>query len=133
MITPRKVYTEADYEPIVTGQQALPNPVTCDLAIAVADIGARGHMMKPRWGYSLQQSANGMRKAWTQFFLYGDSNMGGLDGKGYALIYGSPGRIVRFAICEHEKVEGAGANHSRGWHPGHCKKCGMDMTIDSGD
>lgn len=39
----------------------------------------------------------------------------------------------KFAICEHKKVEGAGANHMRGWHPGHCEKCGLDMSVDSGD
>lgn len=38
-----------------------------------------------------------------------------------------------FALCVHEKVEGHGANHSRGWHPGHCKLCGVDMSVDSGD
>jgi hypothetical protein len=30
-------------------------------------------------------------------------------------------------------VEGPNANHSRGWHPGWCGKCGVDMSIDSGD
>jgi hypothetical protein len=39
----------------------------------------------------------------------------------------------RFAICKHESVEDPGANHSRGWHPAHCKKCGLDMSVDSGD
>jgi hypothetical protein len=40
---------------------------------------------------------------------------------------------MRFAICQHTKVDGPGANHSRGWHPGACSKCGLDMTVDSGD
>ncbi len=39
----------------------------------------------------------------------------------------------KFSICLHEKVEGAGANHMRGWHPGYCSKCGLDMSVDSGD
>jgi hypothetical protein len=43
------------------------------------------------------------------------------------------GVLGTFAICKHEKVEGAGADHQRGWHPGHCGKCGMDMSVDSGD
>lgn len=38
-----------------------------------------------------------------------------------------------FAICKHEKVESDGANHDRGWHPGYCKHCGFDMSVDSGD
>jgi len=43
-------------------------------------------------------------------------------------------RVYRFALCKHEKTEeGHSPNHGRGWHPGHCKHCGMDMTVDSGD
>jgi hypothetical protein len=43
-------------------------------------------------------------------------------------------RVYRFALCKHEKTEeGHKPNHGRGWHPGHCKHCGMDMTVDSGD
>lgn len=38
-----------------------------------------------------------------------------------------------FAICKHEAVEGPGANHQRGWHPARCKKCGLDLSVDSGD
>lgn len=49
-----------------------------------------------------------------------------------ARLYGYP-RGWRVAICEHEKVEGAGANHMRGWHPGRCRLCDMDMSVDSGD
>jgi hypothetical protein len=40
---------------------------------------------------------------------------------------------MRFAICDHKHAEGAGANHSRGWHPASCSKCGLDMSVDSGD
>jgi hypothetical protein len=42
-------------------------------------------------------------------------------------------RIIRFRLCDHEVKEGAGANHSRGWHPARCNKCGLDLTVDSGD
>lgn len=40
---------------------------------------------------------------------------------------------MKFAICDHKPVEGASANHSRGWHPARCSKCGLDMSVDSGD
>lgn len=34
----------------------------------------------------------------------------------------------------HEPVgEGTREQSMRGWHPAHCKHCGMDMSIDSGD
>lgn len=39
----------------------------------------------------------------------------------------------RVAVCKHEKVPGSGANPQRGWHPGSCRLCGMDLTVDSGD
>lgn len=43
-------------------------------------------------------------------------------------------RVFKFALCVHEKTEdGHSPNHGRGWHPGHCKHCGLDMTVDSGD
>ncbi len=42
------------------------------------------------------------------------------------------GKAYRFKMCEHEWDE-SGANHSRGWHPKRCRKCGVDASIDSGD
>jgi hypothetical protein len=41
-------------------------------------------------------------------------------------------RVFSFYICDHDWDE-SGANHSRGWHPKRCKKCGFDASIDSGD
>lgn len=89
-------------------------------------------------GYSLLP--DGSRQQWTQFFLSADANMGfELSGAGYAVTYGAyrDGKatpiVRRFAICKHERELHAGADPSRGWRPGHCKHCGMDMTIDSGD
>lgn len=64
---------------------------------------------------------------------------GGYTGAGVVVIIagynGGPDSIVtgRFAICKHESVEDPGANHSRGWHPAHCSKCGLDLSVDSGD
>lgn len=43
-------------------------------------------------------------------------------------------RVFKFALCKHEKTEdGHSPNHGRGWHPGHCRHCGLNMTVDSGD
>lgn len=39
----------------------------------------------------------------------------------------------RVRICAHEVIEDAGANHMRGWHPAHCSKCGLNLSVDSGD
>lgn len=99
----------------------LPNVEERDLAEVANSIASLGHMLTPKWGYSKGAHCG----VWTQFFL----NVS--DGSGYALIYGPC--AVRFAICKHQKRTGAGANPSRGWHPGHCIKCGLDMSVDSGD
>lgn len=110
------------------GHLPLPNMEPADPQKFLADIASRGHMMVPRWGYSRKEGDNG-HPEWTQFFLLDER-----FGKHYAVRYeGGKGNVYRWIVCEHEKVEGAGANHSRGWHPGKCRKCGMDMTIDSGD
>lgn len=36
-----------------------------------------------------------------------------------------------FALCVHQRVSTLDTN--RGWHKGHCEKCGCDMSYDSGD
>lgn len=74
---------------------------------------------------------------WARAFL-SFTQGGKLDGTGMLLIYrGYNGdkapRTARFAICKHEKKIGGGASPSRGWHPGRCAKCDLDMTVDSGD
>ena len=64
------------------------------------------------------------------------------EGKAKVLYEGpEPGTLIQhfkddataFNAKKHEVIEGAGANHSRGWYPGHCGKCGLDMSFDSGD
>jgi hypothetical protein len=143
----RKHYTEEDYRPFIgpSGSSinplALPNAEDVNPLDFLNTLAAGGHMMQPVWGYAMLPSEH--RKQWTQFFLTSDGMHGALDGGGYAVTYGGgryidgkyyPTPIVRkFAICKHEKVLGPGANLSRGWSPGHCRHCGMDMSIDSGD
>lgn len=124
---PRKKggYTADDYAAILTGEAPLPNAETIALEQGVNNIASLGHSLKPEWGYSKGLDGH---KSWTQYFL----NV--FDGSGYALVYGfRGGTVIRFAICKHQKKTHAGANPSRGWHPGHCIKCGLDLTVDSGD
>lgn len=119
-------YTLADFEKIVKGEIALPNVENArSLAEGINNIASLGHSLTPKWGYSFNRDGH---KNWTQFFL----NV--YDGSGYAMIYGvGGGSVVRFTICRHQKKTGAGANPSRGWHPGHCIKCGLDLSVDSSD
>lgn len=137
----RKRYTlEGDLIPIIHGDVELPNnEEVTDVGNWLNNLASVGHGWQSIWGYS----KIGNVSQWTMFFLQG-AGMGSppscYDGGGYAVRYnGYPklgkigGQIYRFAICKHESIDDPGANHSRGWHPGHCAKCGMDMTIDSGD
>lgn len=70
---------------------------------------------------------------WARYFL--NRTQGGqLDGTGYVMIYGNGGgKIGHFAICKHEKIAEVGADPRRGWHPGRCRLCNLNMTVDSGD
>jgi hypothetical protein len=131
MTDTRKGFTlEADLMPIIEGNVALPNPQSID-----RDLGAS------ILSYTRMHCGNALLpagKKWNvRFFL--DYGQGGqLYGSGVVAwtewkdgAYRATG--LKFAICQHEPAEGAGANHSRGWHPAHCKKCGLDMSVDSGD
>lgn len=129
---------ESDLMPIIEGKVALPNFEAKSVAQVINNVAALGHGLLPKWGYA--RRANG-GKDWAQFFLtpagMGSVHSGCFDGGGYVMIYnpryeGEP-IIGTFAICRHEKKPAAGANPSRGWHPGSCAKCGLNMTIDSGD
>lgn len=127
----RKVYTlDADLLPIMKGDVALPNPepIKGDLASTIL------HYSEMHVGHAL---IDGKKEWHVRYFLdYGQG--GGLEGSGVVawcrlekgfLI----GTGLKFAICQHTKVADPGANPSRGWHPGRCSKCDLDMTIDSGD
>ena len=115
-------YTLDSFREIVEGRQPLPHPEQIDDRRALDDIAAFGHSFEDVWGYCRHHD-NSMQ--WTQYFL----NIS--QGEGLAIIYRRG--AFRFAICKHEKVPGADANPLRGWHPGHCRLCGLDMTVDSSD
>ncbi|WGR74312.1 MULTISPECIES: hypothetical protein [unclassified Bradyrhizobium] len=131
-----KRYTlDADLMPIMRGDVPLPNPEPIE-----ADIGAIIlHYNSMQSGCSVLLPGETSKKWNVSFFL--DHGQGGqLYGSGIVAWTkwdnekrASVATGLKFAICQHKKVDGPGANHSRGWHPGHCEKCGLDMTVDSGD
>jgi hypothetical protein len=129
--TKRKGFTlEADLMPIIEGEVELPNakPIERDVGAAIL------HYREMHSGHALLPQG----KKWNaRFFLdygqggqlYGSGIVAWTDWKDGA--YRATG--MKFAICDHQVVEGAGANHSRGWHPASCSKCGTDLSVDSGD
>lgn len=125
---------ENDLTPILEGEVDLPNFKAEPIDRVVNNVAAVGHGLLARWGWARHEG----RKQWAMFFLspsaMGNANHGSFDGGGYVMIYSGRAPITgRFAICEHEKKDAAGADHRRGWHPGQCTKCGLDMTVDSSD
>lgn len=144
-----------DFEPFMSGLQNVPNfrPYDGDPENFMNTLTLGGLWTPAGAGYA-EAFANGQTyKGWAKYFL-STTQGGGFDGTGHVIIYQSPrydqdaepkpgsmikGRMVggaiygSFAICEHHKVDGPGADHRRGWHPGSCSKCGLNMTYDSGD
>ena len=143
----RKQYTRADFDPFIASSvdaykpghaQPLPNATAHDPAAFLALLASGGHSMTVEWGYS--RRAGDDQPVWTMFFLTPPPAMFGHFGGGgfavryeYGAGYAGAGVVYRFDICKHEKEDAPGADHRRGWHPGHCRLCGMDMTVDSGD
>lgn len=77
---------------------------------------------------------------WTRAVL--NRTMGGtISGDGYLIWYkgqfekNNPiSQVARFALCVHRKLETAShERRMRGYHPGHCTRCGLDMFVDSSD
>lgn len=121
---------EEHLKPIVEGSVDVPNFEPMEPRLLLQNIASGGHSMEPVWG----SAKIGRHKQWAQFFLTG-AGMGSpphtYGGAGYVIAY--PDKFGTFAICKHQFELGAGANPRRGWNPGRCSLCGVDMSINSGD
>jgi hypothetical protein len=138
---------------ILAGRMALPNVETLDPDDALNTIACGGSLSACK-SIGHVKVGTDTHSRWAQVFLDW-TQMGGLSGTGYAILYRTPRQtqvaadgqqpkwekdwsgsgpaIVKFAICKHEVKAGANANPSRGWHPAHCAKCGLNMSVDSSD
>lgn len=126
---------DADLAAIMDGKAPVPNfEEITDLGKALALwSSAGGSSAPPDQKLAKLPGSARMYGDWARYLLHRTQG-GDYDGTGYVMTYnGGKGRMGRFAICKHEKVAGPGANPSRGWHPGYCSICGMDLTVDSGD
>jgi hypothetical protein len=122
---------ETDLMPIIEGKIALPNPRPIEGDVGSAILPYR----QMHCGVALLPDG---KKQWEARFFLDRGQGGGLHGTGVvAWTDWKDGAYravaMKFAICEHTQVEGPNANHSRGWHPASCSKCGLDMSVDSGD
>lgn len=123
---------ETDLRPILRGDVVLPNLIEMPLTEGVARIAAAaGTVARPDVERTLVH--RGRSGQWARYFL-NRTQAGAWDGSGYVMWWDNGrGRCGSFAICVHESVLEPGADPRRGWRPSHCRKCGLDTTIDSGD
>lgn len=134
------VWKEFDkaFEEIKAGKAPVPNleeiPAEDFLSHIVGWRGAGG-----QGGHAKIQGSNVTA---TATFFPNATQGGRFDGSGHVIWSGGWStdqkryvtKTARFAICIHKKTEeGHSPNHQRGWHPGHCELCGLDMSVDSGD
>ena len=128
-----RTFGREDYEPYVgksgnsnPGLQELPNAEDVDPIEFLNHLASGGHMMQPVWGYALSPASGSPAMDPVLPDIVHDER------GATAAATPSPTATLRSsgasAICKHEVVDHAGANHNRGWHPGHCVKCGYDMT-----
>ncbi len=136
--TPAKNYKIEDLQPIIEGKIPVPNVEEMDPAKGLQSLVFSG--WKDLGTGRARMDPKSHDTVWARFYAE-YVGMGSVSGGGIVVWqsvehdpeYKTTGRIATFAICKHQFVEGPGANHQRGWHPGYCGKCGLDMSVDSGD
>ena len=127
----------ADFQPLFEGKVLLPNFEPLPLwQVARSATAFYGKLHEGAYA-KIKQSRD---KAWSRaLYMLTCGQGGGLTGEGLVIVtngWANDETSViagRFALCKHKKVDHPDANHDRGWHPGHCELCGLDMTVDSGD
>lgn len=128
----RHEFTEEELDPYLTGKIAWPN-------FKAIELGAGLDMIACGAGYGVTGVKRillqgKLHSRWARYFL-NYTQSGGQTGEALVVVYGGGEEaiVALVSICQHEKRLAPGANPMRGWHPGHCVKCGLDMTVDSGD
>lgn len=120
---------------MATGRMALRNAEPIDVRDAINRIASGSSLAPYPLMGSVKIGADFMPK-WARLFT-STTQAGVADGRGIALVYQagkSDPQTYRFAICEHEPVgSGTPEQTRRGWHPARCRKCGLDLSVDSGD
>ena len=70
----------------------------------------------------------GGKNCWAAYFL--DTNQhGSFTGEAIVLYFGE--NAARVSVCDHKRLKDGG--QSNGYDKGRCRKCGLNMTFDSGN
>ena len=132
-----KQYTLEDlspyFNPPYMADQPLPNAEEIPIEEALSDL-CSGAVGVQGMGHGVLPDGTGTRARFRLLTRHGQG--GGFTGEGTVIVaagWKKPHRAFRFTLCKHQFVSGPGGNPMRGWHPGYCKHCGLDMSVDSGD
>lgn len=136
----RKI-TLDDFKPMFEGRMDLPNFERIPLHEAARHAAYfYGKMVEGQ--YVKLPGGSVYDRSWSHgLYMLDCGQGGGLTGKGWVITqqglrYDEESVVGgRFALCVHEfeSTLPAGFDPRRGWAPGYCKKCGLDMSVDSGD
>ena len=120
------------FEKIYSGEIEPPNLLSIGLEDGMSIIASQE--LRPTGVGCIRPGLKSYPASYARYFLE-YTQAGTFAGSGYVTFsQGSNyGVFASFAICLHKKVLDPQANLLRGWSPAHCKKCGLDMTVDSGD
>lgn len=143
---PFPALTWRDFEDLMlfylAGHARLPNSKPMDTETVLERIACGGSLTAP-YGVSHTRLPHHSAKGWpgwSRVFI-SHTQGGAFDGRGYVIAYKGArsfegkgfNRAYSFALCDHDVSVGRNARPSRGWHPAHCKRCGLNLSVDSGD
>ena len=139
MDNPQAKDFDAILDEIMEAKREVPNYEEVSLAGGVAVIGCGAGLAEEPGVRRARLAGSKSRIGDSARYFLSTTQGGDYDGTGYVMIAAVEkgamvGHIGKFAICKHEVVgRGTREQEMRGWHPGHCKLCGLDMSVDSGD
>lgn len=129
----RRGYAAEDFAPFIGAKGPIPNFKYESTDHVIRIIASCGGYAAPS-GPVLLMIPESRSGHYGRVFLH-QTQGGAYDGTGLMIWCDGPDATfaARFAICEHKFVPGPGGNPRRGYNPGACGKCGLDMTVNSGD
>lgn len=120
--------------PYLTGRSPWPNCREVGLGEAISIAAINPFMLFERGFFCLLDDPIFRLFPRPAIYFLGRTQRGVLDGSGFVMLNNRDGGACYFvAVCVHEKEVSATAIPARGYIPGKCRKCGLDMTVDSGD
>ncbi len=102
--------------------------------------GAYKRLANIRLPYGIGSWRGTVHTTWARVFL-SYTQGGQRDGRGVHIWHKGQAprnvghsQVASFALCQHTKRTISSIHdQQRGWHPGHCTRCGLDLTVDSSD